>query len=260
VRIVLTGAAGHLGSVLLDALDGPHEVVPVDRDAVDHPRARALDVADLEAFAAACEGANALVHFAGEPAVETPWEQVLPSNLVGVYNAFEAARRAGIERVVFASSNHAVGGYELSHGAAAYRGAVLVDHRSQHWPDSLYGASKLWGEGVGRLYADRHGLRVLCLRIGACVPHDDWRGAAIRSKERQLHLHGDRERLERYAAMWLSERDLVQLVERGLTADYRYAIVYGVSANPTRFHDLEEARRVLGYVPKDAAVLDEGAA
>jgi nucleoside-diphosphate-sugar epimerase len=260
VRIVLTGAAGHLGSVLLEALEPQHEVVPVDREPVDHPRARTLDVAELEPFQDACQGAEAMLHFAGEPAVETPWEDVLPANLVGVYNAFEAARRAGIERVVFASSNHAVGGYEARHGPAAYRGELLVRHDSLHWPDSLYGASKLFGEGVGRVYADRHGLRVLCLRIGACVRGDDWHAAAARSKERWPELSSDRERLERYASMWLSHRDLVQLVERALTADYRYAIVYGVSANPSRFLDLEEARRVLGYVPRDAAVLQEDGA
>jgi len=257
VRIVLTGAAGHLGTVLLRALDGAHEVVPVDRDPVEHPRARQLDVADLDGFVDACSGAQALVHFAGEPAVETPWEKVLPSNLVGVYNAFEAARRAGVERVVFASSNHAVGGYELEYTSAAYRGAILLDSQTQHRPDSLYGASKLFGEGVGRLYADQHGLRVLCLRIGACVRDDDWRAAAARHVDRWLKLDSDRERLERFASMYLSERDLVQLVERGLAADYRYAIVYGVSANPNRFLDLEEARRVLGYVPQDAAVLED---
>src|SRR5262249_21885734 len=153
-------------------------------------------------------------------------------------------------------SNHAVGGYEIAAGAEAYRGSVLVDRHSEPWPDSLYGASKLFGEGIGRHFADAHRLRVLCLRIGACVRDDDWRAAAERSKGSWLVLGSDRERLERFAAMWLSRRDLLQLVERGLVADYRFACVHAVSANPNRFHDIEEARRVLGYVPQDAAVLD----
>ncbi len=256
MRIALTGAAGNLGAYLLGALSVGHDVVPVDRRAVDHPEARVVDLADLDGLVTAFAGCQALVHFAGEPAVEAPWASVLEGNLIGLRNAFEAARVAGLERIVWASSNHAVGGNEVEWGVETYRGRFVLDHRTEVRPDSLYGASKVFGEALGRLYADRHGLRVLSLRIGHCRPDDDWRVAARRAGTGWLDLD-ERGLLERYAAIWLSQRDLAQLVERGLVADYRYACVSGVSANPNRFHDLEEARRVLGYVPLDAAVLED---
>jgi nucleoside-diphosphate-sugar epimerase len=255
MRLALTGAAGNLGAYLLGALSERHDVVPIDRRPVDHPAARLVDLADLEGLVEAFGDCRALVHFAGEPAVEAPWESVLDANLIGVRNAFEAARRAGVERIVWASSNHAVGGNEVEAGVESYRGRFLLDHRTEIRPDSFYGASKVFGEALGRLYADQHGLRVLSLRIGHCRPDDDWRIAARHAGTDWLPLD-ERGLLERYAALWLSQRDLAQLVERGLEADFRYACVYGVSANPNRFHDLEEARRVLGYVPADAAVLE----
>ncbi len=254
MRVALTGAAGRLGSYLLEDLAG-HDLVPVDRAPVEHPAARLVDLGDLDGLTAAFEGCRAVVHFAGEPDVTTPWEAVLASNVIGLRNALEAARLARVERMVYASSNHAVGEYELELGLDAYRGAIVLDHRAELRPDSLYGASKVFGEALGRFYAERHGLRVLALRIGACVRDDDWRAAAER-RVPWLPLERVEERRERYAALWLSRRDLAQLVERGLVADYRYACVYAVSGNPSRFHDLEEARRVLGYVPLDAATFD----
>ena len=222
MRVALTGAAGDLGSVLLGALSGRHDVVPIDRRPVDHPAARVVDLADLD----------------------------------GMVRAFEAARQVGVERIVWASSNHAVGQNEVEAGVESYRRRFVLDHRTEIRPDSLYGASKVFGEALGRLYADVHGLRVLSLRIGHCRLDDDWRIAARTADAGWLPLD-ERGMFERFAALWLSQRDLAQLVERGLVADYRYASVMGVSANPNRFHDLEEARRVLGYVPQDAAVLDD---
>lgn len=256
MRIALTGAAGRLGSFLLGALSVRHDVVPVDRRPVDHSDARLVDLGDLEGLEEAFRGCQALVHFGGEPAVEAPWESVRDANLIGLRNAFEAARRTGVGRIVWASSNHAVGGNEVEAGVEAYRGRFVLDHRTDIRPDSLYGVSKVFGEALGRHYAEQHGLRVLSLRIGHCRPDDDWRIAARTAGTGWLDLD-ERGLRERYAALWLSQRDLAQLVERGLEADYRYACVYGVSANPNRFHDLEEARRVLGYVPQDAAVLGD---
>jgi NAD+ dependent glucose-6-phosphate dehydrogenase len=257
VRLVLTGAAGLLGSHLLGALDGEHEVVPLDRLAVDHPRAVTGDLTDLPLLERSFAGARAVLHFAGASAVRSDWEAVLESNVVGMRNVLEAARRSGVERVIWASSNHAVGGYEMAGGVESYRGGVLVDRSSQPWPDSLYGVSKLFGEALARWYSDAHGLRTLGLRIGACVPDDDWEGiarrAAANADDPWLRLPDVEAYRERFAAMFLSRRDLVQLVRRGLEADYACAVVFGVSANPARFHDLEEARRVLGYVPQDAA-------
>src|SRR5690606_31653978 len=114
------------------------------------------------------EGQDAVVHLAASAAVTTPWDDVLRNNIVGTYNVFEAARRAGVECVVFASSNHAVGGYEVEGAPEIYAldDPRQIDHRVQIRPDSHYGVSKAFGEALGRYYVDAHGMRVFCLRIG----------------------------------------------------------------------------------------------
>ena len=109
------------------------------------------------------------------PALETPWEDVLHNNIVGTYNVFEAARQAGVSRVVFASSNHVIGMYELDGAPGLYEtdDDRSYDHTAEQRPDSLYGVSKAYGEALGRMYMERYGLRVFCLRIGAVRAHDD---------------------------------------------------------------------------------------
>ena len=134
--------------------------------------------------------------------VEGPWETILQSNIIGCYNLFEAARRKGVKRVVFASSNHAVGFYPRYH-----RIGIDVTVR----PDSRYGVSKAFGEALGSLYADKHGLRVLCLRIGNV---------------------GDKPLDKRRLSIWISPEDLAQLVRIGLEhPDLRFEIFYGASNN-----------------------------
>ena len=125
------------------------------------------DIGDLDALVAACAGIDAIVHLAATSAVDSVWEAVLESNLIGTYNVFEAARRAGVPRVVFASSNHAIGTYELQAAPALDLDDDRVyDHTAEIRPDSLYGVSKVYGEALGRHYVDQHGLSVVCLRIG----------------------------------------------------------------------------------------------
>ena len=132
--------------------------------------------------------------------VEGPWDTILQANIIGCYNLFEAARRKGVKRVVFASSNHAVGFYPRHHHIGA---DVTVR------PDSRYGVSKAFGEALGSLYADKHGLRVLCLRIGNV---------------------GDKPLDKRRLSIWISPEDLVQLIRIGLEhPDLRFEIFYGAS-------------------------------
>ena len=171
-RIVVTGAAGDIGTRMRKLLNGAYpEIVWSD---VRTPAGLAADetfvAADLADYAQVeklVAGANGIVHFGGF-SVEGPWETIHRSNIVGCYNMFEAAYRAGVERVVFASSNHAVGFYPRS---ARIGTAVTVR------PDSRYGVSKAFGEALGALYADKHGMRVTCLRIGnvADAPVDERR-------------------------------------------------------------------------------------
>jgi uronate dehydrogenase len=227
-KIVITGAAGDIGTRLRKLFKGVHkgaydEIVWSD---IRTPEALAADetfvAADLADYAQVEKlfaGADGVVHFGGF-SVEGPWESIHRANIVGCYNMFEAAYRAGVQRVVFASSNHAVGFYPRSEHIGT---AVTVR------PDSRYGVSKVFGEALGALYADKHGLRVTCLRIGNVVdaPVD-----------------------ERRLAIWLAPEDLAQLVRIGLDhPDIRYEIFYGISDNAASWWDNANARR-FGYRPQ----------
>ena len=168
-RVVVTGADGLIGRLAIDAWRSGdrYEVVGIARK--PGPYADVVtDIVDLDALGAAFEGADAIVHLAATSAVESAWEAVLPSNLIGTYNVFEAARRAGVERVVFASSNHAIGTNETENAPSLYEldDPRVWDETAEIRPDSLYGVSKVYGEAMARYYVDHHGLKAFCLRIG----------------------------------------------------------------------------------------------
>jgi uronate dehydrogenase len=158
--VLITGAAGRIGRYLRDGLPPlgwqlrllDIQPIQTDEDAV------VADIRDADALDAAMEGMDAVVHLAGI-ASEAPFEDILDVNIEGSWHVFEAARRAGISRVVYASSNHAV-------GFTPRASMVGVDIPVR--PDSYYGVSKVFGEALGRLYADRHAMSVVCLRIGSC--------------------------------------------------------------------------------------------
>ncbi len=256
-RVLVTGANGLIGGFLMRAWRVPgSQFEPIGLARAAGPNVDIVaDIRDLEAMTAAAEGTAAIVHMAASSAVGSSWEPVLQSNLIGTYAVFEAARRAGVPRVVFASSNHAIGTYELEAAPELYAldDGRVFDHEAEPRPDSLYGVSKVYGEALGRHYVDQHGLKVVCLRIGgARWPHDPshpdnlWADMSDRSPE-TLALR------RRMRAVWLSERDCVQLVEKSLQTDEPWVVAYGISNNPRRFWDIEHARKVLGYEPQDAA-------
>ncbi len=154
--------------------------------------------------------------------------------------------------MVFASSNHVVGMYELDGAPGLYDPDAdrSYDHTAEIRPDSLYGVSKAYGEALGRMYMERHGLRVFCLRIGAVRANDD-PTAPTANPLIDLDSEGRRNRLR---AVWLSKRDCAELVARCLDVeDVSWAVVYGVSGNPRRFWDLSHARELLGWEPQDSA-------
>jgi uronate dehydrogenase len=165
-RILITGAAGTIGRVLREGLRGRYPVVrltdraPLGAADVGEEIVENLDLADLDGLEAAMRDVDAVVHLGGTP-VEQPWEPVLNNNIVGLYNTYEAARRAGVRRIVFASSNHTVGFHP--------RGRH-IDETVPVRPDGLYGVSKVFAEALGRLYADKHGLEIVNLRIGSFQP------------------------------------------------------------------------------------------
>lgn len=229
MTVLITGAAGTIGTMLrrhLPALGW--DLRGFDRVELpdDDPIPMTLgEVTDPGALDDACAGVEAVVHLAGEPA-EGPWEVIRDSNIEGTYQLFEAARRAGVPRVVYASSNHAAG---YTHRPDD--GVLPADTALR--PDTLYGVSKAFGEALGRYYFDRYGLRVACLRIGHC----DWQPYP------DLPAH----------EQWLSPADAARLVDACLRSqNLTYALVWGISANTGRWLSLTEGER-LGYHAEDDA-------
>ena len=226
-KILVTGAAGGVGTRLRKLLKGVYPSIRWSDlrqpdDLATDENFVAADLADLAAVEKIVAGVDGIVHLGGY-SIEGPWDTILQSNIIGTYNLFEAAHRAGVKRVVFASSNHALGFYPR-----AQRVGVNVTVR----PDSRYGVSKAFGEAIGALYADKHGLRVTCLRIGNV---------------------GDAPLDQRRLAIWLKPEDLVQLIRIGLEhPDIRFEIFYGASDNSASWWDNSNARRY-GYHPQGKA-------
>jgi uronate dehydrogenase len=228
-RVLITGAAGGIGRALRDTLRGVYPVLRLsDRAPLAPARPRdqgveeidQTDIADMAQVERMVAGVDGIVHLGGISG-ENTWERILEANIVGLYNVFEAARRAGVRRIVMATSNHAVGFYPR---------AQTIDHRVVPRPDSRYGVSKAFSEALAALYADKHGIGFLCTRIGNFGPQPiDIRRLAI----------------------WVSPRDYTQLVRIGLEhPDIRFEIVYGVSDNRRSWYDNANAYR-LGYRPQD---------
>jgi len=219
--VLVTGAAGLVGTFLRRRLPD----YGWQLRCIDVASANGVQVADIMSATALDDvvpGVDAIVHLAAQP-VEAPWPVIRDVNLEGCYQLFEAARRHGVERVVYASSNHAVGFTPNEDELPA---------ATPPRPDTMYGLSKVFGEALGRYYADRYGMRVACLRIGTCA-------------ERPPNV--------RALATWLSPDDCARLVDVCLRSDaLRYAIVWGVSANSRRTWSLDEGH-ALGYFPVDDA-------
>jgi uronate dehydrogenase len=231
-KVLITGAAGRIGTELRARLKDRCALRLLDRRPIPEPEGEALvcDLGDLAGLEAACAGMDAVVHLAGNPGSSSAWEVLLEDNIKGTYNLFEAARRQGVKRVVFASTNHVTGYYEKE--------GVYTTPEMPERPDSLYGVSKAFGEDLGRFYADQHGLAVICLRIGSFLPEE-----AVRNR-----------RGDRVLSTWLSPRDCAQLVWRGIEAkEVKFGIFYGISGNKRAYWDTGNARQLLGYAPEDDA-------
>lgn len=237
--IAITGAGGLIGDLLEEHLAGRYDVRPLTRDDAD--------ITDLDAIVSAFDGVDTVVHLAATSEVDSPWEAVLDANIIGVYNVYEAARQAGVRRVVFASSNHAVGMYQWDDAYFPEADQPkIVPADAPVRPDSLYGASKVWGEALGRFYVERlEALSVICLRIGWVTEHDEPPTPLHAARKEAQHVR------DRGPGMWLSQRDCMTLIEAAIRTDERYAVVFGVSDNDGRWLSLEEGERLLGWRPQD---------
>jgi uronate dehydrogenase len=223
--VLITGAAGGIGTRLRQLLKGVYPNLRLSdikrpTDLGTDETFIAADLANMAEVERVVTDVDGIVHLGGF-SVEGPWETILQSNIIGCYNLFEAARRHGVQRIVFASSNHAIGFYPRQR-------RIGVDDPVR--PDSRYGVSKAFGEALASLYSDKHGIGVLCTRIGN---------------------FGEKPIDKRRLSIWISPRDYTQLVRIGLEhPGIRYEIVYGVSNNRRSWYDNSNAER-LGYRPQD---------
>ncbi|AUX07772.1 NAD+ dependent glucose-6-phosphate dehydrogenase [Halalkaliarchaeum desulfuricum] len=243
--VLLTGAGGRVGQAILDGIGEPYDWRLFDREplsAEERPPGVSRedvvvgDVTDESTVAEAVDGCGAVIHLAGDPRKTAPWDSVLRNNIDGTQVVMNASVEAGVEKFVFASSNHVVGAYETDDRTPGmYRTSdeFRLDGTELPRPGNLYGVSKATGEFLGRYYHDEHDLSVVCVRIG------------------NLTREHPPPEYERGHAMWLSHRDCAHLFDRCLRADYGFEIVYGISDNDRKYYSIDRAREVLGYDPQD---------
>ena len=226
-KLLLTGAAGGLGQALRERLKANCDVLRLsDRVAFgaagQNEEVVLADLADADAVSTMVAGVDAIIHLGGV-SVEGPFEPIMQANILGVYHLYEAARRHGVKRVVFASSNHVTGFYRQSE-------TINADQPAR--PDGFYGVSKAFGEDLSRFYFDRYGIETACVRIGSSFaePRD-----------------------RRMLASWLSFDDLHRLITACLTTPVLgHSIIFGMSDNAVTWWDNSKARHV-GYVPQDSS-------
>ena len=239
MRILITGINGTIGRVLRSALQEVHEIYGLDRVSPFSDRILSANVAEYDQVAHLFQKFSPLdciTHLAADPRVEASWESILVANIIGTRNIFEAARVFKVRRVIFASSNHVTGayeGFEPNLYLHTQPEPPKISPQDPIRPDSDYGVSKVFGEAVARYYCARWGIEAICIRIGAVLSNDDPTSDA------------------RLRKIWLSHRDLVQLVEKSLTANVTFGIYYGVSNNKGAFWDISNAQHELGYEPVD---------
>lgn len=243
-RVLVTGISGRIGGLVRQHLGRRYELSGIDQKPVEGVPCTVADIADLAAITPAFEDIDTVLHLAANPSPRAPWESVLNDNIVGTRNVFEAARLAGVRRIVFASSHHAATYQVLKQEPhkAVFDGRItelrqplqrLTTEVSR--PTSYYGVSKTFGESLGSYFHDHYNLSVICLRIGWVMTPDDPTFSAPS------------------LSLWLSHRDAIQLIQKSIEASpsVGFAIVNAESDNTLGVYDLQSARTVLGYDPQD---------
>ena len=232
-KILLTGAAGFVGGILRTHWGDRYQLRLADlkpvEDVAGHEEFARVDITRLEEMVQACQGMDAVVHLAADPSPGAKfYDTLLPLNIIGAYNGFDAARQAGCQRIVFASSVNAVLGYG---------GKVTTSWDVPVFPQNVYGATKCWGEALARVYADQHELSSICVRLGSpgYSQAGDWDADE--------------------PSMGISPRDTAQLFARCVEVEgVDFAIVHGVSRHRRSWMNVDDSCRVLGYEPQDGTV------
>src|SRR5688500_775513 len=243
-RVLVTGLSGLIGGAVRKEIEGKYALRALNRRPVPGVEPHQADLGDLDAIKPAFAGVHTVVHLAAAAGDNNAPADVLRSNVLGAYHVFEASRLAGVSRVVFASSGATVSGWEreppislIVTGRYEEVGTwAPLTHDSPLRPSGLYGASKVWGEALGRHYADAYAMSVLCLRIGR-----------VRAEDRPTNA--------REMSVWCSQRDIARMVAACIEAPdrVRFDVFYVVSNNRWSYRDVDHARAVLGWAPLDRA-------
>ena len=245
LNILITGMSGLIGGVARRQLQDQYQLSALNRSAVEGVPCTQADLADFDAIRPAFDGINTVVHLAANASGGAGWEELHQANIVGTYNVFEAARQAGVKRVIYASSGSTIAGWQQEE---PYRALVegryadvgdswpMLTHESPTRPSGIYGATKVWGEALARHFTDTTDLSIICLRIGHVV-------------------RADRPQNTRDFSIWCSQRDIGQMIEKCVAApaDLKFAIFFVLSNNKWGYRDLSHPREVIGFVPEDAA-------
>lgn len=239
-KLLITGCNGLVGKILWRDLGDDFDLYGLDiSSGQQSEKIFQADISNSEQVQSVFSRIPSLtyvIHLAGDPRVDASWDSVFPNNIGGTKNVYEAARLAGVKRIVFASSNHATGAYEgFPPSLHTKQNPTLITTHDPFRPDGFYGVSKAAGEAIARMYYELYGLESICLRIGSVTKDDD------------PSLN------PRFESTWLSHKDLAQLARKSLTADVKFGIYYGVSNNKKRFWDISNAEVELGYQPEDDA-------
>jgi nucleoside-diphosphate-sugar epimerase len=244
-KVLVTGMSGLIGGAVHKALADTYTLTALNRREVQGVKTHQADITDLDAIQPAFEGQDTVVHLAAIASSTATWEELLQANVIGTRNVFEAARGAGVKRIVYASSGATTAGWEKE---SPYRELVSgqYDHVPSSWPmithetlvrpNGIYASSKVWGEALARYYVDSSDLSILCLRIG--------------------HVNeADRPTSARDFSVWCSQRDIANMIKLCIEApaELKFDIFFVLSQNKWSYRDLSHAQEVLGFEPQDAA-------
>jgi len=245
-KVLVTGLAGKIGGIIRSNLSSKYALSGLDLKKVEGFQTTIGNLSNLDEILPAFEGIDTVVHLAADPNHQGGWETNLDNNIVGTRNVYEAARISGVKRIIFASSNHAIGFYPLKDNPykqiydgdfQAIRHPVNPLTTDLIRPDGYYGVSKAFGESLGSYFHDEYGISVICMRIGWVMEPDDptFSPSAL--------------------SLWMSHEDTARLIESCIEAPEAvgFAIVYGMSDNTYGIWDMEKGRRIVGYEPKDNA-------
>jgi len=242
-KVLITGVSGLIGGLVLRDLAGKYEFSGLSRRAVAGIPHTQADITDFEKVRAASRGMDMVLHLAAETQDYDDWDKVMSNTMGGTLNMYRAAQEAGVKRVVFMSTGSTMCGYEWYEGSPYGKLAAnelqklpatekMLSYLDPPRPDSFYGVGKLFGENTGRLFSDKYGMSVICIRLGAVLP-------------------GDRPEMVRHFPGYLSQGDAVQMVDKCLDApdSVRFDIFDAISENSRRWRDTGHAKDVIGWRP-----------